>query len=141
MINRLLIRIKTVQLVYACLQSEEPRIFADGKLRESLEASQKLYNYLLALIVKVTDYRRQQILAAKSKYMPTREELNPNTRFVDNKLALMIACAAPVGSNVAVFARNYDKDYTSAVEQVCLSTILCLIALPLMITLSSMILG
>ena len=91
MINRLLIRIKTVQLVYACLQSEEPRIFADGKLRESIEASQKLYNYLLALIVKVTDYRRQQILAAKSKYMPTREELNPNTRFVDNKLALMIA--------------------------------------------------
>ena len=91
MINRLLIRIKTVQLVYACLQSEEPRIFADGKLRESLEASQKLYNYLLALIVKVTDYRRQQILAAKSKFLPTREDLNPNTRFVDNKLALMIA--------------------------------------------------
>ncbi|MBQ9154788.1 MAG: AEC family transporter [Solobacterium sp.] len=60
---------------------------------------------------------------------------------LEMKLALMIACAAPVGSNVAVFARNYDKDYTSAVEQVCLSTILCLIALPLMITLSSMILG
>ena len=91
MINRLLIRIKTVQLVYACLQSEEPRIFADGMLRESLEATQKLYNYLLALIVKVTDYRRQQILAAKGKFLPTREELNPNTRFVDNKLAQMIA--------------------------------------------------
>lgn len=91
MINRLLIRIKTVQLVYACLQSEEPRIFADEKLRESLEASQKLYNYLLALIVKVTDYRRQQIEAAKGKFLPTREDLNPNTRFVDNKLARMIA--------------------------------------------------
>lgn len=91
MINRLLIRIKTVQLVYACLQSEEPRIYADEKLRESLEASQKLYNYLLALIVKVTDYRRQQIEAAKGKFLPTREDLNPNTRFVDNKLARMIA--------------------------------------------------
>ena len=91
MINRLLIRIKTVQLVYACLQSEEPRIYADEKLRESLEATQKLYNYLLALIVKVTDYRRQQIEAAKGKFLPTREDLNPNTRFVDNKLARMIA--------------------------------------------------
>ncbi|MBP5499388.1 MAG: hypothetical protein J6Y05_01665 [Bacteroidales bacterium] len=91
MINRLLIRIKTVQLVYACLQSEEPRIYADEKLRESLEATQKLYNYLLALIVKVTDYRRQQIEAAKGKFLPTREDLNPNTRFIDNKLARMIA--------------------------------------------------
>ena len=91
MINRLLIRIKTVQLVYACLQSETPRIFADEKLRESLESTQKLYNYLLALIVKVTDYRRQQILAAKGKFLPTREDLNPNTRFVDNRLARMIA--------------------------------------------------
>ncbi len=91
MINRLLIRIKTVQLVYACLQSEESRIYADEKLRESLEATQKLYNYLLALIVKVTDYRRKQILAAKGKFFPTQAELNPNTRFVDNKLAQMIA--------------------------------------------------
>ena len=90
MINRLLIRIKTIQLVYACIQSQE-RLYADEKLRESLEATQKLYNYLLALIVKVTDYRRMQILAAKGKFLPTEEDLNPNTRFVDNKLARMIA--------------------------------------------------
>ena len=90
MINRLLIRIKTIQLVYACIQSQE-RLYADEKLRESLEATQKLYNYLLALIVKVTDYRRKQILAAKGKFLPTEEDLNPNTRFVDNKLARMIA--------------------------------------------------
>ena len=57
------------------------------------------------------------------------------------KLALMIAAAAPVGSNVAVFAQAYDKNYTDAVEQVCLSTILCLAALPLVITLASVVLG
>lgn len=57
------------------------------------------------------------------------------------KLALMIAAAAPVGSNVAVFAQAYDKNYTDAVEQVCLSTILCLLVLPLVITLASVVLG
>ncbi|MBQ6487905.1 MAG: AEC family transporter [Solobacterium sp.] len=57
------------------------------------------------------------------------------------KLALMIAAAAPVGSNVAVFAQAYDKNYTDAVEQVCLSTILCLAVLPLVITLASVVLG
>ena len=57
------------------------------------------------------------------------------------KLALMIAAAAPVGSNVAVFAQAYNKNYTDAVEQVCLSTILCLVVLPLVITLASVVLG
>ena len=91
MINRLLIRIKTVQLTYACLQSNEPRMYADEHLTEAVEASQKLYNYLLALVVKVTDYRRKQLEAAKNKFYPTKEERNPNTRFVDNQVAQMIS--------------------------------------------------
>lgn len=91
MINRLLIRIKTVQLTYACLQSNEPRMYVDEHLTEAVEASQKLYNFLLALIVKVTDYRRKQLEAAKNKFLPTKAELNPNTRFVDNQVARMIS--------------------------------------------------
>lgn len=89
MINRLLIRIKTVQLTYACLQSEE-RMYADEKLMEAIEASQKLHNFLLALIVKVTDYRRNQIETAKNKLVPTEADLNPNTRFIDNGVARLI---------------------------------------------------
>ncbi len=57
------------------------------------------------------------------------------------KLAILIAAAAPVGSNVAIFAQVYGKDYTEAVEQVCLSTILCLVTLPVMITLSASLIG
>lgn len=89
MINRLLIRIKTAQLTYACLQSEE-RIYADEKLMEAIDASQKLHNFLLALIVKVTDYRREQIEAAKNKWLPTESDLNPNMRFVENGVAKLI---------------------------------------------------
>lgn len=91
MINRLLIRTKTAQLTYACLQSKEQRMYADEQLMASVDASQKLYNFLLALIVKVTDYRRKQIIAAKGKFMPTEEELNPNTRFIDNRIPALIS--------------------------------------------------
>lgn len=86
MINRLLTRIKTVQLVYACLQNGQPFSQMDNQLMDSIEASRKLSNYLMALIVKVTDYRRAQFEQAKSKFLPTVEDLNPNTRFVDNKI-------------------------------------------------------
>ena len=89
MINRLLIRVKTAQLVYACLQSEE-RLYADEKLMEAVEASERLYEYLLALIVKVTDYRAVQIETAKQKWMPTEADLNPNMRLVENRVARLI---------------------------------------------------
>lgn len=91
MINRLLIRIKTAQLVYACLQSEQPRHMVNDSLIESVDASQKLYNYLLALIVKVTDYRRAQFEQARNKYLATSEDLNPNTRFTDNQIPALIS--------------------------------------------------
>lgn len=56
------------------------------------------------------------------------------------KLAIFIAAACPVGSNVAIFAQQYNADYHSAVEQVCMTTILCLVTLVLMTTLASSVL-
>lgn len=89
-------RIKATQLVYAYLQSEQPRYMANEALLESVEASQKLYNYLLALIVKVTDYRRAQIEQARNKYLATAEDLNPNTRFTDNQIPALISRCSEV---------------------------------------------
>lgn len=87
MINRLLTRIKTVQLVYAYIQNGPELGQGKEQLMASVEASTKLCNYLLALIVKTTDYRRAQFEQARNKFLPTQEDLNPNTRFTDNRVA------------------------------------------------------
>ena len=55
------------------------------------------------------------------------------------KTAILITAACPVGSNVAVFAQAYDKDYHSAVEHVCLSTVLCLVTVPLIVLFMSVV--
>ena len=52
---------------------------------------------------------------------------------IDMKTAVLIAAACPAGSNVVIFASQYRKDEAFSVECVCLSTILCLVTLPLMI--------
>ncbi len=57
------------------------------------------------------------------------------------KLAIMTAAAAPVGSNVAVYAQLYDADYPYACQTVALSTVLSVITLPLMIALANVVLG
>lgn len=61
--------------------------------------------------------------------------------YTDLKLAVLIAAACPVGSNVAVYAHLHNKDYPYAVETVVLSTILSLITMPLLIALAHILWG
>ena len=56
------------------------------------------------------------------------------------KLSILCAAACPVGSNVAIFAQQYDKDYRSGVGYVCISTLLCIITLPLLVYIAGLIL-
>lgn len=55
------------------------------------------------------------------------------------QLVVMIEAVAPVGANVAIAAQLYNRDYTQAVKDVCLSTILSLISMPAMIALAQLI--
>ena len=64
--------------------------------------------------------------------------LVPNT-YLDLKLAILIATACPVGSNVAVYAQLHGKDYGYAVETVVMSTILSVISIPLVLSVVQMI--
>ncbi|MCM1217433.1 MAG: AEC family transporter [Lachnospiraceae bacterium] len=49
------------------------------------------------------------------------------------RLAVLLAAAAPVGSNVAIFAQLFHKEYTDAVKDVCLSTVFSILTMPFVI--------
>lgn len=55
--------------------------------------------------------------------------LVPN-EMMDLKMAILIAIACPVGSNVAVYAQLHNKDYAYAVETVIISTLFSIITIP-----------
>lgn len=55
------------------------------------------------------------------------------------RLAILIAAACPVGSNLAVYAQLYDKDYTYAVETVAVSTLLSIVTIPLLVQLAGVL--
>jgi predicted permease len=44
--------------------------------------------------------------------------------------SLMLAASAPVGANVAVYAKKLNKDYAQSVRVICLSTVLSIAAIP-----------
>lgn len=88
MINRVLIRIKAVQMIYAYYQSgSKDLVKAENDFFLSLEKSYELYHYLLQLVPAVTHYAEQRIDNARNKYLPTEDDKNPNCRFIDNAFA------------------------------------------------------
>jgi transcription antitermination protein NusB len=92
MINRALIRIKVVQMVYAYYQSDTKDLAkAEKEFFHSIEKAADLYHYLLQLILAETHYASLRIDAARNKYIPSEEEKNPNTRFIDNAFAAQLS--------------------------------------------------
>ena len=86
MINRVLIRLKIVQIIYAYYQNGGKNLdTAEKELFFSLSKAYDLYNYLLLLMVEVTRYAHKRLDAGKHKLVPTKEDLSPNTKFVDNR--------------------------------------------------------
>ncbi|RHJ78121.1 transcription antitermination factor NusB [Parabacteroides sp. AM08-6] len=91
MINRILIRIKVLQIVYSYYQNGNNDLkVAENELLFSLRKSYDLYHYLLLLIVEVTNLQKRILDARKNKYMPTEAEMNPNTRLINNRFAAQV---------------------------------------------------
>lgn len=86
MINRVIIRSKVVQVAYSYFITENRSIAdAENELLHSLKKGHELYYALLQLMIDLTDLQTQRLETARNKYLPTEEERNPNTRFVDNR--------------------------------------------------------
>lgn len=85
MINRVLLRIKIIQILYAYYKSEgKTPLMVEKELFHSIKRTYDLYYHLLNLAIVITDYADKKIDAKRNKLRPTEEDLNPNLRFVEN---------------------------------------------------------
>ena len=93
MINRVLIRTKVVQNLYSYMLTKPERTLSAAvkDLDTSLSKTYELYHYLMRLPVELTHIQEMRLDEAKNKYMPTEEELNPNMKFVNNRLVAALA--------------------------------------------------
>ena len=87
MLNRRHLRIKILQALYALEQSIEKNTSKFEKdLFFSIEKMYEMYIFLLLIMVEMRDIAEQRLEENKKKRLPTQEDLNPNTRFVHNRL-------------------------------------------------------
>ena len=92
MLSRRLLRIKAVKALYAHFKSESESISASEKnLTQAIDKTYDLYHQMLWLVVDVARYAEKRQEIARNKKLPTYEDLNPNTKFVDNAVIAQIA--------------------------------------------------
>lgn len=90
MINRKLIRVKIVQLTYAYYQNGNHNMdTAEKELLFSLSKAYDLYNYLLGLIVAITQEERRRVDIATRRAEREGTE-TPSQRFAFNKFATQL---------------------------------------------------
>ena len=113
MINRVLIRLKIVQIVYAYYQNGGKNLdTAEKELFFSLSKAYDMYNYLLLLMVEITKQAEKKQSAAKNKLLPTAEELYPNTKFVDNRFIAQLE----MNKQLLEFSETQKKTWENEAE-------------------------
>ena len=92
MLNRRHLRIKVMQALYAYQQSKtKDTAIGEKELFHSLEKVYDLYIFMLLTFEEVRKFAASRIEDRKKKRLPTKEDLNPNTRFIDNRVFEIIS--------------------------------------------------
>ncbi len=91
MLNRRILRIKAFKAIYSFTENQSVSLKElESQLDRSLESTRDLYLFMLSCLVPLTGEARQRLEAAKGKFNPTEEELHPNFRFADNRIAALL---------------------------------------------------
>jgi N utilization substance protein B len=101
-----------MQSVYAMQQSSNDDIIREDKfLKHSILKMFDLYVLNIQLLVEVKKLAAKRIALSKKKILVTKEELNPNTKFLDNKVINAIAESISVESYIEMNnLKNWELD-------------------------------
>ncbi len=91
MLTRRHIRIKVMQSLFAMKQKQSVDLDTEIKfLKNSLSQSRILFLVNLDLLTSIHNYAEEALIANKRKKLATKEEKNPNTKFINNAVLKLI---------------------------------------------------
>jgi len=107
MVNRRHIRVKVMQSIYAMHQNSSDNLDKEEKfLFQSIENIQDLYLIMLSTLVEIRKSEEDFIDKSSKKHLATKEERNPNTKFIKNKVLELLTENNSLGIALA------DRDIT-----------------------------
>jgi len=97
---------------------------SEKELHINIDKTFELYHYLLLLIIDVSLYAESRIEIARNKRIPTSEDINPNTRFLDNRLVDQIRNNDSLLRYVDQYKLNWSF-YPELIKDIYLKVIEC----------------
>lgn len=92
MVNRRHLRIKIFHALYAYFQhSKDSLEKGEKELFFSISKMREMYLLLMLLFEEVAKFAEKRIEEQKKKRLPTEEDLNPSTKFVDNRMIALLS--------------------------------------------------
>lgn len=115
MINRTLIRLKIVQLMYAFYQNGGKQIeTAEKELLFSLTKAYDLYNYMLLLIVEITRYAHEQVAHKEQINRVAHIDEAVSHRFIDNQFAAQLEA----NKQLCEYVENQKKSWSNDIDYI-----------------------
>lgn len=112
MLNRRHLRIKVLQMLYSYFNDEDSTDIqlTEKNLLNSIERIYDLYIYLLLSFPVVREVALNKQDERKKKLRPTKEDLYPNLKFVDNKIISLIIDSFDLSQLSENRKINWDND-------------------------------
>ena len=110
MLSRRLLRLKVVKALYAYVQAHSDSTKPARKnLAVSIDKAYELFLQMSTLVVEVARYAEERQEIARRKKLPTREDLNPNRKFVENEVIRRIAGDQTLNEMVEKLGLGWSK--------------------------------
>jgi len=115
MLNRRYLRIKAMQSVYSFFQSEDADMnLGEKDMLRSIDRTYDLYITSLIFPCEVADIASNKMEISRNKMLPTQEDLNPNLKFVNNRVIRKIRESSSIAREVNARKIGWQSD--SAIE-------------------------
>ncbi len=112
MLNRRYLRIKTMQTLYSYFQQDKADIgFYEKELFKSLDKIYDLYVYVLALFNDIHHTAHLVIEENKNKRLPSKEDLDPNLKFINNNLLVALSHSSELKKEISNRKISWQNDF------------------------------
>ena len=111
MLGRRHYRIKVFQALYAWFQGGEIRQdVAERNLLSSIDKIYELYYIQLSFFLAVMDFYRRKMEDARHKFLPTEEDINPNTKLLTNSIITILLGNKDLQRQIAKYSISWSDE-------------------------------
>ena len=83
---------------------------AENELFKTVQNCHALFVWIFSILPEVVRYRTNKLESFKEKHHPTHEDLNPNTKFIDNKVVAQMEDNKTLASLMEQYRVKWDND-------------------------------